>query len=266
MSKHCVFCNCKGHKSKEHLWPRWMHRYLPLEGNGENVREVSEHKWKDQVASKQLRRQGNLVTTKFRVVCKSCNSGWMSELENEVKPLLVKILNSEKVALDKNAQNLLARWVSVKVIVGEHAESDIYVTPLVDRVLLRSENKIPEYYAIFIGCHEHQSSSSWLRISQTLAVSEEGPNPPLGKLKRNSQSITFTCGPLFVYVLAIREIGINSSEFFTLPNLIQIFPIRQQEVHIPPVNTLSDAQMSNIAWAFDDIKNAPNIKYGGDLP
>lgn len=243
-----------------------MHRYLSLEGNGENVREMSEHRWKDQIAGKQLKRQGHLVTTKFRVVCKTCNSGWMSELESEAKPLLVKVLNTDHLTLNENDQNVLARWISMKVIVGEHAESDIYVTPIEDRDVLRTKGKVPEYYAIFIGSHTHESNSSWLRISQTLAVSSKGPNPPLGKLKRNSQSITFTCGHLFVYVLAIRESAIDTSEFFTLPNLVQIFPIQHHEVNFPPDKTLTDSQMGNIAWALDDIKDKPNTRYVGDFP
>ena len=243
-----------------------MHRHLTLEGNGENVREFSEHRWKDQIESKQLKRQGHLVTTKFRIVCRTCNSGWMSELENEAKPLLIKVLNSDQLLLNEFDQKVLARWTAMKVIVDEHAESDIYVTPQEDRELLRTKKIVPDYYAIYMGYHTHESSSSWLRISKTLAVSSDGPNPPLGKLKRNTQSISFTCGSLFVYALAVRERAINPSEFFTLPNLVQIFPIQHLEVRLPPDKTLTDAQMSNIAWALDDIKNAPNVRYSGDLP
>jgi len=266
MSKSCIFCDLKGKKSKEHLWPEWMHSYLPLNWNNENTRETNTFKWKEQTGAKKINRQGHLTTTKFRVVCRACNSGWMSILESETKPILTKILKNEEVVLHENDQEILAKWITMKVITGEHADEGICVTPKSDRHSLRTQKKIPEYYVIYIGKHNHASDSAWLRISQTLALSPDGPNPPLGSLNRNTQSVAFICGPLFVFVFAVREKGINSTEFFNLPKMERIFPINNKEVRFPPTEILSSIDMGKIAWALDDMKNMNNVKYIEEMP
>ncbi|WP_101760146.1 hypothetical protein [Oceanicoccus sp. KOV_DT_Chl] len=266
MSNPCIFCNLNGKKSKEHLWPEWMHPFLPLEGDGENIRETNTFKWKEQVDAKELKRQGHLTTTKFRVVCRACNSGWMSRLESEVKPMLSKILQNEPVILEKSDQDILSRWIAMKVIVGEYADKDISVTPKNDRNTLRTENKVPDYYAVYIGKHDHSSDSAWLRISQILATSPDGPNPPLGNLNRNSQSVGFICGPLYVFVFATREKGIKSTEFFNLPKMSRIFPIETDKVVFPSQHILTSIDMGKISWALDDMKKMKNVQYIEEIP
>lgn len=266
MSKACIFCGSRGKKSKEHIWPVWMHEHLPLLGDGEYVSELNTFKWKEQIGSRKSTRQGHLTTKKIRVVCQSCNSGWMSELENEAKPILLKLLGGESIELCAEKQKTLARWITMKAIIGEHADSDTHMTPREDRSLLRLENRIPNYFVIYIGVHNASSDSAWLRISQTIALSPEGPSPPLGQLKRNIQSIAFICGKLFVFVFAVREDGIEPTEFLKLRKVQRIYPRQSDIVKWPPTDTLTTWDMGRIAWAIDDMENLPNVKYGGDLP
>lgn len=266
MKKPCIFCKESNKKSKEHLWPQWMHDYLKLDKSNKNIREENTFLWKDQVDKKKLERQGHLVTTKLRVVCKKCNNGWMSILEDKAKPVFLRIFKNEGVVLNREEQNLLSRWIAMKVITGEHAGNDIHVTPEEDRNLLMLKNIIPEYFAIYIGVHGAESHSAWLRISQTIALSPNGPNPQLGKLKRNTQTVSFICGPLFVFAFSIREKGINPTEFFNLGHLKQIFPPRDNIVTLPQNGILSEMDMGRIAYALDDMKDMNNVKYLGEFP
>lgn len=266
MGKACIFCNGNGRKSKEHLWPVWMHEHLPLIGDGGNISQIDTFRWKDQTGSKRQVRQGHLTTKKLRVVCQVCNNGWMSELEREVQPMLTKILGRETIDLCGRDQGILARWIAMKAIIGEHSEQETYMTPSHDRMLLRLEGRIPGYYAIYIGVHNANSNSAWLRISQTIALSPKGPSPALGHIKRNTQSIAFICGPLFVFVLAIREDGLCPTEFLKLNKVIRIFPRQFEVVKWPPVKILTKMDMGRIAWALDEMKNSKNVRYGGDLP
>jgi hypothetical protein len=48
-----------------------------------------------------------------RFVCARCNNGWMSQLENRVKPLVEVLFDEESVTLDSSDQTALAAW-SVK--------------------------------------------------------------------------------------------------------------------------------------------------------
>jgi len=266
MSKTCIFCNGNGRKSKEHLWPVWMQEHLPLIGNGGNISQIETFRWKEQTGTKRQVRPGHLTTKKLRVVCQVCNNGWMSELESEVKPILIRILNREAIDLFARDQQILARWIAVKAIIGEHSEQETYMTPSHDRMLLRLEGKIPDYFAIYIGLHSANSDSAWLRISQTIALSPKGPSPALGHIKRNTQSIAFICGPLFVFVFAVREHGICPIEFLKLNKVLRIFPKQFEIVKWPPAHILTKMDMGQIAWALDEMKNSKNVRYAGDLP
>ncbi|MFV1985356.1 MAG: hypothetical protein ACC657_17545 [Thiohalomonadales bacterium] len=261
MRKPCIFCSGLDKKSKEHLWSQWMHDYLNLDKSSQNTREENTYLWKDQIGNKKLERQGNLATTKFRVVCETCNNGWMSVLENEVKPIFIRIFKNEGVILKREEQDLLARWIAMKAITGEHAGDDIHVTPEPDRNSLMLDKKIPESFAIYIGNHESESDTAWLRISQTIALDPNGPNPPLGNINRNTQTISFICGPLFVFVFvfSIREKGIIPTEFFNLGGMKQIFPPRDNIIMLDQSSALSVKQMSNIANALDSMKNVKHI-------
>ncbi len=266
MNSGCIFCGSRKKRSKEHVWPDWMREYFPkMEGQSHN-RETHTFRWETALGSKRVKRQGHLSTLKIRAVCEECNSGWMSQLESETKPILKGILQNQPVEITEAKQETLARWITVKTIVGEHAEPDICVTPEADRYLLKSKGIIPNYYAIYLGRHTTTSDTAWLRTSQTIGLSKDGPSPPLGGLKRNTQSIAFLCGPLFLFVFAIRVEGIGASEFFKFSKLSQLFPLHEPIIHWPLAQSLSKSDMSRIAYALEDIKNLPNVHDGGDLP
>lgn len=266
MGTSCIFCGKKGNKSKEHLWPEWMHEYLPSVGDGSHVRESNSFQWKQPIDEMMLKRQGHLFTTKFRVVCKDCNSGWMSRLEESVKPIFLKMIKGEKLSLHKSDQELLSRWIALKVIVGEHAEKGIHVTPKKNRYLLMEENKVPEYFVIYVCSHDTKSDTAWLRISNTLALSPKGPNPPLGNMTRNTQSVAFVCGRAFIFVFASREQDIGPTEFIKMNGLERLYPQELETIEWPTPKQVNKQEMSKLAWALHELDKYTSVQYGGDLP
>jgi hypothetical protein len=266
MSKRCIFCGLSGKKTKEHIWSEWMHEYLPSSGGGAHSKGNFTFYDKTPLNSKTTERQGHVSTVKVRVVCKTCNSGWMSQLEENVKPILVKMFKKDRFVIANSEQTILSKWIAVKVIVGEFADSEIYVTPKADRLKLKESSVIPNYFAIYIGAHNSQSDSAWLRTSNTLAVSPKGPNPPMGDLNRNTQSVAFICGPLFIYVFASREEAIDSSNFFTFGKLVRLYPLQNNDLHWPPSNVLSESEIGKIAWALNQIGQYVKTTHIGDIP
>jgi hypothetical protein len=266
MNKACIFCNSTGKKSKEHLWPVWMHEFLPTLGDGNHISESNTFQWKDQIGSKKTEKPGYLTTKKLRAVCQKCNNGWMSQLENKIKPILIKVLNRETFDICTEKQKILTRWIAMKSIFGEHFESETHMTPAEDRKLFRSQMTIPEYFSIYIGNHGTEANTGWLRHSMTVSKTVDGPSPPLNGLKRNTQSIGIICGPLFIYVLAIREDEVDPTKFLKFNKLLRIFPIQTETIKWPPIDKLTQEEMSNFAYVLSDIKNHKNVRYGGELP
>ena len=265
MAPKCVFCPSEGKRSKEHIWPEWMAEYFERSDGQRHRRDILTSKWKENLSTKEIERPGHLSTHKVRVVCKSCNNGWMSRLESKTKPVLVPMLKNQETQLTQSYQETLALWITVKTIVGEYSEPDIAVTPEIDRHLVKEQGRIPDYYAIYLGHHSSGSDSAWLRTSMTLALTMDGPDPPLDGYTRNTQSIAFLCGPLFLFVLTMRVNGIKASDFMRLPKLTQIFPPQYSSVRWPNAESLNKQDMGKIAYALDDLKNHPNFRYGGDL-
>jgi hypothetical protein len=252
--------------SKEHLWPVWMKKFLRQAGDVSHIRETHHAKWRTHLSSEKIERQGHLSTLKLRVVCRECNHGWMGSLEAEAKPVLARLIQDEVFTLTENDQRVMSRWITMKSITGEHAEPEARVTPAADRQALRSDQRIPDYFTIYVGRQLTDSDTAWSRVSQTLALSMDGPSPSLDGRTRNFQSISFLCGPLFVYVIAARLDNFDVVSAFNSGHLVRIWPIHNRTVHWPPAHVLSPTEMDRFAMALDEMKSLPNVRYGGDLP
>ena len=63
----------------------------------------------------------HLVVTLRDMVCEECNTGWMHDLEEKVKPFVKPMLTNKRgVDLDATGQRDLARWAVMKALLMEH--------------------------------------------------------------------------------------------------------------------------------------------------
>jgi hypothetical protein len=63
--------------------------------------------------------RGVNLSIKVKFLCSSCNSGWMSDLENKARRWLGPMLQDLSIPLDQTAQALVARWAVKTAIVFE---------------------------------------------------------------------------------------------------------------------------------------------------
>jgi hypothetical protein len=106
----CIFCDSPVN-SKEDAWPLWLVKQFrnAEKGTVEGQRgKLAPHFWQ---AGKYLLRTGN--------VCKNCNNGWMSDLENRVKPIIERFFLDQEVSLDQHDQLTLAVWICKNAMVYE---------------------------------------------------------------------------------------------------------------------------------------------------
>jgi hypothetical protein len=106
----CIFCENPA-TSKEDAWPLWLIRRL---GATEAGRVEGQR-------GKQAPKTWRAGAAKLRVgfVCANCNSGWMSRLENRVKPIVEGLFGDEPVTLDRGDQTTLAAWAGKNAMVYE---------------------------------------------------------------------------------------------------------------------------------------------------
>jgi hypothetical protein len=100
----CIFCAAPA-SSKEDAWPLWLLRQI---GTGMPARIDAE---RGTQPLRSWRVVGTGLTVRF--VCAPCNNGWMSELENRVKPIVLRLLDNAGTNLTVEEQTTLASW-SVK--------------------------------------------------------------------------------------------------------------------------------------------------------
>lgn len=111
MAKVCVFCGGTP-LTKEHVLPRWLkvaldpavrrHRYVRL-----SVDTVRHH-------------EAPPLNEQVKVVCSECNSGWMNQLEENVRRFLPDLIRGNPCDLDAGAQQALAAWSLKTMLMFQH--------------------------------------------------------------------------------------------------------------------------------------------------
>jgi hypothetical protein len=97
----CAFCGGPAN-SKEHAWPEWVIALFRGQGDASILAERDGEKprqWRGSKASVQVKR-----------VCHGCNTGWMSNLENEARPFLLPLIRGESTTLDGRQRIIVALW------------------------------------------------------------------------------------------------------------------------------------------------------------
>jgi hypothetical protein len=110
----CIFCG-RLELCEEDLIPRWLDKYYSSKKVGGKVLRVGT------IAGKpQPQRRYDKMRVKVRAVCPTCNNGWMSRLEQQVQPILARmVFNGPPSRLRQDDQKLLAAWFTKYLMVME---------------------------------------------------------------------------------------------------------------------------------------------------
>lgn len=267
MGKPCIFCESQDKLSKEHLWPNWLGKLYIKDGDEKHTFGSKSYLDKELKRDGVYERPGHLFSLKNRVVCESCNNGWMSEVEEETKPILLKLIGGKKQKITDAELKTLSFWVAMKVVTAEFAEKkeSLEVTPLRERKAMMESRKLPSYFNIFIGVHSTDHNASWLRHSWTSSFSKEGPTPPLEGRQRNAQAISFMIGPVFFYVLNVRLLGFIPEKYFKFGNLKKIFPSKVHFIRWPQ-KRISRTETNIIAFMAQDLTESETVKHMPEMP
>ena len=104
-ARQCLFC-LNPANSKEHLWPDWILQSLkhrtPIRQNiGKSPTKVF---------------NGPLTV---RCVCRTCNGGWMSQLESDAKTTIGPLMHDLSFSLDAPQQETVSAWAVKTAMVVE---------------------------------------------------------------------------------------------------------------------------------------------------
>lgn len=264
----CIFCDLPGKLSKEHFWPEWLAPHIrELRPNG-YISEWHESTGKGPTKLvKRSEKQGSVINKRFRVVCIKCNNGWMSKLEESVKPILLSMLCGSAPNLTGEELHRLAVWISLKSMVSEHNGNGSLLTPPEDRHLLYSKAIIPPYYRIFLGFQSSETKAAFRRHSTAISRFLSPPTPPLPPgITRNLQTVSFITGRLFIHLIAARVTGFDVDEVFKIPSMARIWPSGTPSPSLESLHPIDDVEIMRIAGQIDILTQLPSVVHIDDLP
>jgi hypothetical protein len=111
----CLFCGSTGSRSKEH----WMRRQF------KNFFHVSEglvvHEMKSGGKVVSSTRPISQFDLMLNAVCRSCNQGWLNDLENEVLPILLRAgRDGEDINTSADLMERLGLWAVIRALLRTH--------------------------------------------------------------------------------------------------------------------------------------------------
>lgn len=121
----CVFCGGSP-VTAEHVWPRWIGKYLPREKADHFV--VVEHEGQERAVG--FRGERVPFSTTSKCVCEACNTGWMHELETCVEPILAPLIQGQRQTWHEWRQAVAATWAfKTSIMIEQAAEEKLRAIP-----------------------------------------------------------------------------------------------------------------------------------------
>lgn len=226
-SRQCLFCDNSA-DTKEHLWPDWILRIL------KGARPIR------QVLGKSPPNEFH-GDVRIRCVCRGCNGGWMSSLEETVKPFLSQLIHGASLALDARQQELTSIWALKVAMVLETVNTTTarcYARNECEQ--LRVNSLIPERSMIWLG--RISESGVFAAGTYLWLYVDDLPEPHYGCVT------TLTVGHLAIQVLTAHfsaqyqsvtmQVRCLGGEFWN-DALIGICPAPGRSVSWPPALTFT---------------------------
>ena len=141
----CVFCG-KSPTTREHVVGAWVAPLFPelksIVGTGEIIRP----------GKPALLYKIPIFDQKVKAVCKACNNGWMSRIENGVAPFLGPMLvSAKKTRLRPSHQKLLATWAVKTALMLQQINASHEVIPNSEYEGFYAVKQPPKGYTVWVG-------------------------------------------------------------------------------------------------------------------
>jgi hypothetical protein len=243
----CIFCN-NTELSNEHIWPRWVRRLASSDLS--KKRSEREVKFQDGILSETKKEKGGSVLESVsRSVCKTCNSGWMSQIEDEVSKLY-KDMKNKSIILKKDNMHLLSLWIAVKLCIIECITS-VSIIQQCDRNDIYRNRIIAGNWQIWIGRNINFTETMSL-IRYTAFVRTDGSIDIA--LPPNTQTLTLNLKEILFVVLMSndKKLPVRINRYIDDKMMIKICPRELVQFEWCEKANVSIEQFANMGRSLQD--------------
>jgi hypothetical protein len=146
---------------------------------------------------------GDIRGRGVRCVCESCNSGWMSALQEKAKPSILLMLDGSPCGIDRNIQSDLSAWASMAVMAAEQMDKTKIAISASDRMWFYKQHTAPPAWGIWIARHEISLTWKPRIIQNVLRITEDSADTQdRGIRPHNTQSTTYKVGNIFIHAMS----------------------------------------------------------------
>ncbi len=169
-SLRCIFC--LGYRlSHEHVIPDWIRKIIPKKPHHGSRLRVTSSGPSNVPPNRRPRlqrsrdRQGHPISKKVRVVCETCNTGWLSALEGELKPRIKALVLGEESILTQWDQRRLATWAAKTAMTAEFIHPESAAIAFEEREYLRLHREPPIAFNIWMAHYDGSQHTTALHQS-----------------------------------------------------------------------------------------------------
>ena len=256
----CIFCGNRDDLTCEHFFPAWLNKSLRHDHHFA-IRKLN--KW-GLGQSRKAQGWGSTISAPRDIVCRDCNNGWMSDLEERVKPLIITMLGGRSLSLTRTDQIAFARWATMKSVVwdGDHDldrqgvsqrsredgwDGEFGASSPSIRAHLRTRDSPPDSVVVKVAAlnrFEARIQHSVARPEMRLATGE------IDWAASATWLTAWQIGHLAVRVHGWTETGIPPSRPDILFSAHQLWPLKTNNGTFPPMTT---------AGSFEHFYETPTL-------
>lgn len=240
----CGFCH-NTDVTQEHIWADWLRKVIldsRAQGGMKTFRAEIER------AGKTVSFPKSDLEMTVGMPCGSCNNGWMSELENTVRPFMTDMVHrGERLLLSEARQRALVHWAVKTAMVYEftgHAKEPKYFTAE-ERRAFRETRAIPSNLWIWLGRYDGVLPVHSLQLRGN--TRDAAPTV---------YSLTFTANFLALQVFAHRDSADDLARYpraTRSERIMQLHPTTGTWIKWPPPITIDDDALAVLDHRFQNV-------------
>jgi hypothetical protein len=202
--------------------------------------------------------QGHSGSKKVPYVCRGCNNGWMSRMENRTRRILMPLLQGLPHSISTFDQQYLATWIAKTVMVAEYAFPNNIAISDRERLHMLANLAPPDNWVIWIADYRGFKWRNLAIYHHMGRLLPPKPSEPSDSPPPDTHFTSIGIGHLFIQVVGSttgREFGFEDD---STTQFRRIWPLTGIALSWPPADMLTDLEADYVARSFARMSGLPD--------